>query len=84
MRNQAQQNNFNLLIGTYTNFCDSKGIYVYDFNSQNGDFKLKSTSEKVINPSFLTVSADNKFVYSVNENGAESTVSALSFNSESH
>lgn len=82
IRNQAQQNNFNLLIGTYTNSCDSKGIYVYDFNSKNGEFKLKSTSEKIINPSYLTVSADNKFVYSVNENGAESSVSAFGFNSE--
>ena len=27
---QAQKNKFNLLIGTYTNKCDSKGIYVYD------------------------------------------------------
>ena len=30
---QAQNNKFNLLIGTYTQSCDSKGIYVYDFDS---------------------------------------------------
>lgn len=78
----SQEKNLNLIIGTYTNCFDSKGIYVYDFNSKNGEFKLKSTSEKVINPSYLTVSADNKFVYSVNENGAESSVSAFGFNSE--
>ena len=29
---QAQKNKFNLLIGTYTNKCESKGIYVYDFD----------------------------------------------------
>jgi 6-phosphogluconolactonase len=30
----AQNNSFNLLIGTYTKGCDSKGMYVYDFDSE--------------------------------------------------
>jgi 6-phosphogluconolactonase len=77
---QAQENKFNLLIGSYTNTCDSKGIYVYDFNSNTAQFNLKNTSEKIINPSYLTVSADDKFVYSVNEDGQKSTVSSFKFN----
>ncbi len=77
---QAQKNKFNLLIGTYTQSCDSKGIYVYDFDSKTGDFSFKNATEKVINPSYLTVSKDNNFVYSVNEFGAESTVSSFSYN----
>jgi 6-phosphogluconolactonase len=80
---QAQKNNFNLLIGTYTNKCESKGIYVYDFNSKTGDFNFKNATEKVINPSYLTVSKDNKFVYSVNEFGTESTISSFGYDSES-
>ena len=76
---QAQKNKFNLLIGTYTQSCDSKGIYVYEFDSKTGDFSLKNATEKVINPSYLTVSKDNNFVYSVNEFGAESTVSSFSY-----
>jgi 6-phosphogluconolactonase len=80
---QAQKNKRNLLIGTYTNSCESKGIYVYDFDSNTADFKLKNTTEKVINPSYLTVSKDNNFVYSVNENGAESTVSSFGYNPSS-
>lgn len=76
---QAQKNKFNLLVGTYTQSCDSKGIYVYNFNSKTGDFSFKNAAEKVINPSYLTVSKDNKFVYSVNEYGAESTVSSFSY-----
>lgn len=76
---QAQKNKFNLLIGTYTQSCDSKGIYVYDFDSKTGDFSFKNATEKVINPSYLTVSKDNNFVYSVNEFGAESTVSSFSY-----
>lgn len=80
MSAQAQKNKFNLLIGTYTQICDSKGIYVYDFNSKTGDFSFKNATEKVINPSYLTVSKDNNFVYSVNEFGAESTVSSFIYN----
>lgn len=76
---QAQDSKFNLLIGTYTNKCDSKGIYVYDFDSNTGSFNLKNTSENVVNPSYLTVSKDNNYVYAVNENGAESGVSSFEF-----
>lgn len=77
---QAQKTNMNLIVGTYTNSCDSKGIYVFDFNTETAEFKLKATTEKVINPSFLAVSEDNKFIYSVNENGKDSKVSAFGFN----
>jgi len=79
----AQQKQMNLLIGTYTNSCDSKGIYTYDFNIDTGIFKLKQSTQKTANPSFLTVSGDNKFVYSVNENGKESSVSAFKFDAKS-
>jgi 6-phosphogluconolactonase len=80
---QAQTQKLPLLIGTYTNSCDSKGIYVYDFDTNTGDFVFKSATEKVINPSYLTLSKDQKIVYSVNENGAESTVSSFQFDSAS-
>jgi 6-phosphogluconolactonase len=80
---QAQENKFNLLIGTYTNPCESKGIYVYEFDSNTGDFSLKSNTENILNPSYLTVSNDNKFVYSVSENDKKSSVSAFEFNPKS-
>lgn len=81
-QSRAQQH-LNLIIGTYTNTCDSKGIYVYDFDTKTADFKLKATTDKVINPSYLTVSDDNKYIYSVNENGPESTLSAFKFDAGS-
>ena len=49
----AQKNKLNLLIGTYTQGCESKGIYLYDFDSKTGDFNLKNTSAPTVNPSFL-------------------------------
>ncbi len=77
------QNKFNLLVGTYTNTCQSNGIYVYEFDVTNGEYKLKNSSENVVSPSYLSVSADNKFIYAVNENGTQSTVSAFSYDSAS-
>jgi len=77
------QKHYNLLVGTYTNSCPSQGIYVYDFNSETGEFESKGLSKKVINPSYLTVSPDRKKVYSVNENGKESTVSSFNFDAKS-
>lgn len=75
----AQESKINLVIGTYTNRCESKGIYVYNFDTETGDFSLKSTSEGVISPSYLTVSKENDCIYSVNQNGSASTVSAFEF-----
>ncbi|MGA9639067.1 lactonase family protein [Flavobacterium sp.] len=77
---QAQENKFNLLIGTYTKSCDSKGVYVYDFDVNTGDFRFKNaTNNKTDNPSFISVSGDNKVVYSANENGIDSYVSAFRY-----
>jgi 6-phosphogluconolactonase len=67
---------FYLLIGTYTS-GKSEGISVFKFNSLTGDAIL-SSSIKTSNPSFLTVSPDQKFVYAVNEDKPGS-VTAFSF-----
>ena len=82
---QKQKNMiYNLIIDGYTNDKYTKvttndGIYVYDFNCQTGDFKLKSMISGEGNPSFLAISRDGKHVYSANEykNGE---LSAFNFN----
>ena len=79
----AQATKINLLVGTYTNKCESKGIYTYEFDCKTADMKLKSNTENVASPSYLTVSRDKKFVYSVNSDGQNSAVSAFGFNSKS-
>ena len=80
---QAQKNIFNLVVGTYTNTCESKGIYVYEFNAKNAQFRLKKRSDSIVSPSYVSLSKDNKFMFAVNENGLESTVSSFNFDSES-
>jgi 6-phosphogluconolactonase len=79
----AQQSNFNLIIGTYTNTGKSEGIYTYNFNTLTAATKLKSVTKDVANPSYLAISPDKKFIYSVNETGATSGVSAFKYNSVS-
>ncbi|RZL50663.1 MAG: lactonase family protein [Pedobacter sp.] len=78
----APAQNYNLIIGTYTNKGNSEGIYVYDYNSSTADTKLKSTT-KSTNSSYLTIAQDNKFLYAVNEDGENSSVSSFGFNSQS-
>ncbi|WP_442590090.1 lactonase family protein [Pedobacter sp. AW31-3R] len=75
----AQKPNYNLLIGTYTQPGVSEGIYVYDFDTKTAGFKANTVEKNTINPSFLTLSPDQHFVYAVNEDGKDSKVSAFSF-----
>lgn len=58
--------NYYLFIGTYTS-GGSKGIYVYNFNSQTGEAKWVSNTDSAANPSFLTIAPDGKHIYAVNE-----------------
>lgn len=78
---QAQTHKINFLVGTYTNSCPSKGIYVFEFDANSGDFSFKSSSEQLINPSYLSISEDKKMVYAVGENDEkESGAVALKYN----
>jgi 6-phosphogluconolactonase len=72
---------YDLLIGTYTK-GKSKGIYVYRFYAEKGRLAYLNEIDDVSNPSYLTVSANNKFVYAVNENGKAGEVSAFKFNAK--
>jgi 6-phosphogluconolactonase len=75
----AQKSNYRLLIGTYTNTGKSQGIYSYDIDMKSGIFKQKSVATGVSNPSYLTITPDKKFVYSVNESSDGSAANAFSF-----
>ena len=76
----AQLTKYHLLIGTYTSPGKSEGIYVYEFDSQNGEMTYK-TKAILESPSYFAVTKDRKFVYSVTE-GKESKISSLAFDSK--
>lgn len=78
---QAQKNtDYYLVTGTYDS-DKSEGIYVYHFDGKTG--KANNISHvKSSNTSFLTVSADEKYVFATNENGNQDNggeVSSFSF-----
>ena len=77
---KAQQQYY-LLSGTYTS-AKSEGIYVYRFNSGDGTAQAVS-HVKISNPSFVAVSPDERFLYSVEEDadkkGTGGEISAFLF-----
>ena len=66
-----------LFIGTYTN-GQSKGIYVYRFNTNTGMGTEVSTMY-ASNPSYLSISPDGKHLYAASEGEKEGAVIAYAF-----
>lgn len=61
-----------LYVGTYTRTeghvdGKAKGIYVLDFNPATGDLKLAETIDDIINPSYLSLHPNNRYLYAVSE-----------------
>ena len=60
-----------VFIGTYTG-ADSKGIYAFRFDDRTGGLTPAGLVGETQNPSFLTASADGRFLFAVNEIAAGS------------
>src|SRR5690349_20436687 len=76
MLTQKKSTESYLITGTYTG-AKSEGIYVYKFNSEDGSYKEVS-HVKTSNPSFVTISPDEKYVYAVHENGKDGNGGSVS------
>lgn len=75
---KSMEKELSMVVGTYTG-GESKGIYTFRFNQETGESMALSEAE-VTNPSYLTISADSKFVYAVSEHGdGREAVNAFSF-----
>lgn len=86
MLTNAQGNNlsryYHLLVGTYTS-GKSEGIYVYRFDTETGELTHEYTAKGTENPSFLAMSKDGQYVYSVKEvGGPTGMVKAFRFDKE--
>jgi len=67
-----------LLVGTYTS-GNSKGIYIFRFDSQTGDSRYTNMTE-VENPSYMVACKERRYIYAVSENQDKpSYVNALTF-----
>ena len=77
---------FDVLVGTYTS-GKSKGIYSFRFDADTGDLQPLAAPAETVNPSYLVVSPDEKFVYAVNElhgcGNEQGAVSAFRFDAAS-
>jgi 6-phosphogluconolactonase len=84
----ASSDQITVYIGTYTrreSFVDGKasGMYIYHLNPISGELTYAATvsGPGTLNPSFLTVSPDKKYVYAVNEitggKGLHGTINAF-------
>lgn len=78
----SQSTEFYLFAGTYTAET-SEGIYVYKFNAATGDVAYVSTAKGIQNPSFLDITQDHKFLYSVGEMDEGGAVNAFRFDKNS-
>ena len=76
----SQGNDFFMYVGTYTGFkyvhhskpygrgeSHSKGIYVSRFRAATGELSEPELAAEMINPSFLTISPNHRFLYAVSE-----------------
>jgi 6-phosphogluconolactonase len=62
----AQNKELYLLVGTYTT-----DIQIYKFNTTTANLKFVNKFSGVDNPSYLTITKDGKYVYSVAESGKQ-------------
>jgi len=62
----AAPHEYFMYLGAYT-FKDGKGIYLYKFNSATGKLTPMGLAAETVNPSFLAVHPNGRFLYAVNE-----------------
>ena len=68
---------YKMLVGTYTRNTPSEGIYALEFDG-NANLISKALLIESDNPSYLSISPDEKYLYAVNESG-QSFVCAYQF-----
>ncbi len=65
----AQENKIqNFYVGTYTS-AGSDGIYLCSLNLETGEITAEKSFSGIENPSFVSLSPNNKYLYSVSEAG---------------
>ena len=77
----APNTHYLALVGTYTNKTASKGIYAFDFDSATGKLTLKGIAAETLDPSWVVIHPNGKFVFAANESGKQSTITAFSLDS---
>ncbi|KAA9031603.1 lactonase family protein [Niallia endozanthoxylica] len=72
---------FHGFIGTYTK-GDSEGIYSFIFDTETAAIEAIRLAAKIENPTYLTISENKEYLYSVAKEGENGGVAAYSLNRE--
>ncbi|WP_394233302.1 lactonase family protein [Niallia oryzisoli] len=70
---------FRGFIGTYTK-GSSEGIYTFTFNTESTKVEDIKVAAKIENPTYLTISSDHQYLYSVAKDGENGGVASFSLN----
>ena len=81
-RNPVPQT-YRAYVGTYTNKTASKGIYEFRFDAATGKMSAPELAAETKDPSWVVVHPNGKFLYSANETGKTSAISAYSIDPKS-
>lgn len=73
----AQNSTYVTYVGTYTTKTSSQGIYTARYDAASGRFTKPEVATPTVDPSFLAIHPNGKFLYAVNEAGKASLVSAF-------
>lgn len=68
-----------LFIGSYTEGEIDTGLYLYEFNPKSGALNEVNRIDSIINPSFLSLSSDGKFLYACTETKMQQNGSLSAF-----
>ena len=73
-----------VFFGSYNWDKNREGIYVYQLNNETGKLTKITSAKGIVNPSYLTISPDGKYIYTSSESKIENggTVSAFRFDKE--
>ncbi|CQR47874.1 6-phosphogluconolactonase [Paraliobacillus sp. PM-2] len=74
-------NQFIGYIGTYTK-QESEGVYKFVLDSDKGLVTEVTSAAKLDNPTYLTVSKDNKYLYAVSKEGENGGIASFTINPE--
>jgi len=77
----AAQNN-DVYFGTYTKKSPSEGIYHARFEAKTGKLSTPELAAKILNPSFIVIHPNGKYLYSVN-GGSSGKVNAFAIDQKS-
>jgi len=72
-----------LFVGTYTEGQPDTGIYVYTFDTNSGELKRSGIVSDITNPSFLTISANGRYLYACTDTKKPESGSVTAFKFDS-